>query len=210
MGIWLEVHKYLRFCSSGIFGDQTGGSSPLHHQDLFSVHVCTICRSSGRGRLWSLMRDNETWSHKETSWRTLYASMYGPRALLVSVAISVLIEGCSAWQTNVSFCAADVSLCGRGNEDDGGRRMWGGYTRGRLLRRLSDVLHVSQAMCQGQLWLCMWRLYVFVGFFFPAFHTRPLFSLAPFCPRISVWDVDGKEYKLCATQPRVCCSASLE
>lgn len=37
----------------------------------------------------------------------------------------------------------------------GGTRMGGGGTRGRLLHRLSDVLHVSQAMCQGQLWLCM-------------------------------------------------------
>lgn len=178
MGIWVEVHKYLRLCSSGIFGDQTGGSSPLHHQDLFSVHACTTCRFFTQRKT---LRDNETLSHKETSCRLalfmqlllllfFFCTCMGPELSLFQLQFLSWLKAAAHDKRMCLFCAADVSLCGRGNEDDGGRRGnedgGGGGTRGRLLHRLSDVLHVSQAMCQGQLWLCMWRLYVYVGGFF--------------------------------------------
>lgn len=85
--------------------------------------------------------------------------MYGSRALLVSVAISVLM-------TNecVFFCAADVSLCGRGNEDDWGRR---GHERQAVTSsvRCPPCIssHVSRAVVVVCVKMCMW-----VVFFLPS------------------------------------------
>lgn len=69
--IWVETYKYLRFCSSGIVGDQMGfqPSAPQGFVFHACACVCVICdcaiSSSSRRRLWSLI--NENWSYKETS-----------------------------------------------------------------------------------------------------------------------------------------------
>lgn len=93
------------------------------------------------------------------------------------------------------FVCAGLLMGGRRGEKGWG----GGDRRGRLLQRLSDVLHVSQAMCQGQLWSCAERLHLYgsVSFCLP---DETSFELSSTLPQISVGDVNGMEYKSRATQ----------
>lgn len=209
-GIWVEVHKYLRFCSSGVFGDQMGlqPAAPLGFVFCTCVSVYSSLSFRAKGRLWSPMWHKEIWSHTETfrgftlfMQLFFFLSLLGPELASFQLQLLSWLKAAARDKWMCLFVAADVSLRAlrRRRLEEGGRR-WGHKRQAvtasvRCPPCISS--HVSRAVVVAFVGECL------------LFQTTPLFSLAQyfFLPRISIWHVNGKEYKSCPTQSA---SAALE
>lgn len=175
---------------------------------VFCACVCVMYSLSVSKQTKTLKPDNENWSCKETSCRRalfgqLLPSFLGPSAPCFRSQILLWLKAAAhvEWMCLSVLQMLVCVLCCWWWKEVG----VDGVHKSRLLHLLSDVLHVSQAMCQGQLWLCEENVCVSV---FP-FQTSPLFSLAAFCPKFQ-FGCPWEGIQIMRNTIRVCCSASLE
>lgn len=118
-GIWVEVHKYLRFCSLGIFGDQMGlqPAAPLGFVFCTCVSVYSSSSFRAKGRLWSPIRHKESWSHTETfrgftlfMQLFFFLSLLGPELTSFQLQLLSWLKAAARDKWMCLFVAADVSL----------------------------------------------------------------------------------------------------
>lgn len=170
------------------------------------VFVCVRCRSPSKRSLWSLIMKTDHSKKLPADARSLdsFSPHFWAWARLVSVADCVVIEGCSACRMNVSFCDADVSLCVLccwwWKEGE-----WGGAQEaGCYIFCQMSSMYLKPCVKDG----CGFVKRLCVRVFF-SFQTRPLFSLAAFCPKFQ-FGCPWEGIQIMRNTIRMCCSASLE